>query len=102
VALLTQARQSRAALIVKRPSFPKLIPIDLVPAELADPSVTRVFLIEDGIGHIKIANFEQQTADELRNAIEQLGGHNLTGLILDLRGNPGGVIEAAAQSTTFF
>lgn len=102
VALLTQARQSRAALVVKRPSIQRLMPIDLIPAELADPSVTRVLLLEDGIGHIKVANFEQQTADELRDAIEELGGHDLDGLILDLRGNPGGVVETAVQTVTFF
>ena len=102
VALLGQSRRGRAELMVKRPSFPKLLPMALVPAELADPSVTRVFLLEEGIAHIKVGNFEQHTARELRDAIEQLGGRELRGLVLDLRGNPGGVIEAAVQAASFF
>ena len=102
VALLGQSRRARAELMVKRSSFPKLLPMALVPAELADPSVTRAFLLEDGIGHVKVGNFEQHTARELRDAIEQLGGRSLRGLVLDMRGNPGGVIEAAVQAASFF
>ena len=102
VALLGQSRRGRAELMVKRPSFPKLLPMALVPAELADPSVTRAFLLEEGIAHIKVGNFEQHTARELRDGIEQLGGRKLRGLVLDLRGNPGGVIEAAVQAASFF
>ena len=74
----------------------------LVPAELADPSVTRAFLLEDGIAHVKVGNFEKHTARELRDAIEQLGGRSLRGLVLDLRGNPGGLIGAAVQAASFF
>ena len=102
VAFLGQSRQDRAELMVKRPSFPKLLPMALVPAELADPSVTRAFLLEDGIAHVKVGNFEKHTARELRDAIEQLGGRSLRGLVLDLRGNPGGLIGAAVQAASFF
>ena len=102
VSLLGQSRRERAELMVKRPSFPKLLPMALVPAELADPSVTRLFFLEDGIAHVKVGNFEQHTAGELRAAITQLGGRSLRGLVLDLRGNPGGVMETAVQTTSFF
>ena len=102
VSLLGQSRRGRAELMVKRPSFPKLLPMALVPAELADPSVTRAFLLEEGIAHIKVGNFEQHTARELRDAIERLGGRELRGLVLDMRDNPGGVIEAAVQAASFF
>ncbi len=102
VALLRQSRRARAELMVKRPSFPRLLPMALVPAELADPSVSRAFLLEEGIAHVKVGNFEKHTARELRDAIEQLGGRGLRGLVLDMRGNPGGVIEAAVQVASFF
>lgn len=102
VSLLNQARQDRADLMVKRPSDSKLLSIRLIPAELADPNVTRAFLLDDNIAHIKVANFEKHTAEELRDTIEQLGGKDLHGLILDLRGNPGGVIEAAIKTVSFF
>ena len=102
VGLLGQSRQNRAELMVMRPAFTRLIPMSLVPAEMADPSVTRAFLLEDGIAHIKVGNFEQQTARELKDAIEGLGGASLKALVLDMRGNPGGLVEAAVQSAAYF
>ena len=102
VGLLGQSRQNRVDLMVMRPAFTRLIPMSLVPAEMADPSVTRAFFLEDGIAHIKVGNFEQQTARELKDAIEGLGGTGLKGLVLDLRGNPGGLVQAAVQTAAYF
>ena len=58
--------------------------------------------LETGIAYIKLANFERDTARELREAIESAGGAALQGLVLDLRGNPGGLLEAALQTAAFF
>ena len=102
VAVLGNARQDRAELMVKRPHFTKLIEMTLIPAEMADPSVSRQFLIEPGLAYVKILNFEAETAKELREALEALGGEKLEGLVLDLRGNPGGIIESAVQVAAFF
>ncbi len=102
VSLLSQTRRRKAELMVKRPNFARLIPLMLSPAEVADPSVQRRFLLEPGIAFIKVANFESGTADELHAAIEELGGAELEGLVLDFRGNPGGVVESAVRSAAMF
>jgi carboxyl-terminal processing protease len=102
VALLSQSRQQRAELMVRKPNFTRLIPMTLTPAELADPSVRQHFLLKDGVGYAKVANFEADTASELREAIETLGGDSLHGLVLDFRKNPGGVIEAAVRVAAMF
>ncbi len=102
VPVLASARQSRAQLMVRRPNFPDLLDLTLVPAEMADPSVSRQFLLEPGIAYAKILNFEAETASELREVIDSMGGDSLEGLVLDLRGNPGGIIEAAVQVAAFF
>ncbi len=102
IPVLVSARQDPAQLLVKRANFPKLLEMTLIPAEMADPSVSRSFLLEPGLGYIKVLNFEAETARELREAVESLGGGDLQGLVLDLRDNPGGVIEAAVQATAFF
>lgn len=102
VAVLGNARQGRAELMVKRPHFTELIEMSLIPAEMADPSVSRHFLIEPEFAYVKILNFEAETARELRDALEALGGEDLAGLVLDLRGNPGGIIESAVQVAAFF
>lgn len=102
VALLGGARSQEARVMVKRPSFTDLIEMSLIPAEMADPSVSRHFALEPGLAYVKILNFESATARELREALQALGGRDLEGLVMDLRGNPGGIVEAAIQVAAFF
>ena len=55
-------------------------------------------LLGDGYGWAKLSRFQRRTADELRRAITELEEQNrgpLTGLVLDLRGNPGGYLNQA-------
>ncbi len=62
-------------------------------------------LLEPGFGYVRIAQFSETTADELRSALASLrqGNHGpLKGLVLDLRDNPGGVLEAAVSVADAF
>ncbi len=102
VQLLSQSRQQRAQLMVKRPDFVRLIPMELVPAEMADPSVRHSFFLEPGTAYVKLANFEQTTAGEFRDAIERLKTDGMRKLVLDLRQNPGGIVESAVAVASFF
>ncbi len=102
VAVLSESRRDRTQLMVKRPNFTRLIPMTLIPTEMASPSVSRNFFVEPGLAYAKVVNFEAPTARELHEALENMGGRNLKGLILDLRGNPGGIVEAAVQVAAFF
>ena len=102
IQLLGQSRQQRAQLMVKRPGFARLIPMELVPAEMADPSVSHAFFLEPGLAYIKLANFEQTTAGEFRAAIERLQADGMNGLVLDLRQNPGGIVESAITVASSF
>lgn len=49
------------------------------------------------IGYIRITGFQQDTPEELRAAIEQLNKQGMKGLVLDLRFNPGGLLQAAVE-----
>ena len=102
VAVLGRARQGRAQLMVRRPNFPNLLDMTMIPAEMADPSVSRQFLLAPGVAYAKILNFEAETAHELTVAVERLGGERLRGVVLDLRGNPGGIVEVAVQVAAYF
>jgi carboxyl-terminal processing protease len=101
-ALLSQSRQRKTELIVHRTNYARLFSIDLTPEELSDPSVRHRFFLRDKVGYVKVANFEADTHAELREAIDELGGENLEGLVLDFRKNPGGVIEAAVRLAAMF
>jgi carboxyl-terminal processing protease len=62
-------------------------------------------LLEPGVGYVRISQFSETTGDDLEAALKDLrkrNGSALKGLVLDLRNNPGGVLEAAvAVSDTF-
>ncbi|MDR8389793.1 S41 family peptidase [Aliifodinibius sp. S!AR15-10] len=58
---------------------------------------------ENDIGYILLSRFSQNTAEEVRNAISQLQSKNqLKGLILDLRNNPGGLLNEAVSTVDKF
>ncbi len=50
---------------------------------------------EDKIGYVRIKQFGEQTSDDLEAALRKLEGQGMKALILDLRGNPGGLLDQA-------
>ncbi len=102
VGFLSEARQHQAQLIVRRPTNARLLSFVLDPELVDAPSVDRAFLLRPNLGYIRVTGFDPQTAKQLKEAIEKLGGDKLHGLVLDLRDNPGGVVQAAMEAASFF
>ncbi len=62
-------------------------------------------LLDEGIGYIKISQFQENVSDELEDALSSLeldNGGSLHGLVLDLRNNPGGLLDEAIKVTDQF
>ncbi|MBI2876372.1 MAG: S41 family peptidase, partial [Candidatus Tectomicrobia bacterium] len=57
---------------------------------------------DETIGYVRLASFNKTTADELENALEEMEKKKMAGLILDLRNNPGGLLDQAVRVTEFF
>jgi len=57
---------------------------------------------ENKIGYIRVTTFGENTANELRAAIEELQKEGARGLVLDLRTNPGGLLRSAVDICRFF
>jgi carboxyl-terminal processing protease len=72
------------------------------PALLDAPTVDRAFMVAPGIGHVRITSFEEPTGRLVKQTIDKLGGEKLKGLILDLRDNPGGAVQSAAETAALF
>ena len=60
-------------------------------------SVKDAKLLEDGIGYIRITQFNEPTTDEFERALTKLEKQGMDALIVDLRNNPGGLLEAACK-----
>jgi carboxyl-terminal processing protease len=73
----------------------KPLVFDLVRDEIPNPSVDLKYEIRPGVGYIHLKVFQETTAQEVDEAID--GFQNLHGLILDLRGNPGGLVNQAVE-----
>lgn len=54
------------------------------------------------LGYIRIAQFTERTPDELRELVEGLEADDVLGIILDVRGNPGGLLSETVEVTDFF
>ncbi|MGO9240820.1 MAG: S41 family peptidase [Bryobacteraceae bacterium] len=100
--LLSASRQHPARIVVRRQGTAGLLTFTLIPAEMQAESVDRVYRIDDATGYVRVASFEAQTAEQLKKAIEKLGGAKLKALVLDLRNNPGGAVTAGLETAALF
>ncbi len=67
------------------------------------PSIRNFFMLPSSIGYIGLTGgFQQTTSEELSTAVAELKKHGMKGLILDLRGNPGGILEQAIAVVSKF
>jgi carboxyl-terminal processing protease len=80
------------------------IKIDSVLGDLRGPDGSWNFLLPDDekIGYIRINSFGETTADELVTALEWLKARGCRGLVLDLRNNPGGLLQTAEEVSDLF
>ena len=102
IGFLSEARQHEAKLDVRRPGNVRLLQFVMSPELVETPSVERAFLLRPGVGYVRVGSFDTQTARQLKEAIEKLGGEKLKGLVLDMRDNPGGVVQTALEAASFF
>jgi len=61
--------------------------------------------LSEGIGYVRLLQFQENTSHELKDALDQLRGENnglIQGLILDVRNNPGGLLDQAIQVSDLF
>jgi carboxyl-terminal processing protease len=67
------------------------------------PSIRNVYMIRPGVGYVGLTGgFTQTTADELASALETLSAQGMQQLVLDLRGNPGGLLDQAIRVASHF
>jgi carboxyl-terminal processing protease len=80
---------------MNREGQPKPLVFDLIRDEIPNPSVDLKYEIRPGVGYVHLKQFQETTAQEVIEAVD--GFTNLKGLVLDLRGNPGGLLSQAVD-----
>jgi carboxyl-terminal processing protease len=67
------------------------------------PSIRNSFMVRPGVGYVGLTGgFTQTTADELAASLEDLSKQGMQQLVLDLRGNPGGLLDQAIKVVSHF
>ncbi len=57
---------------------------------------------DQGIGYVRITNFQRNTVEDVANVLSQLEAGGMKGAVLDLRGNPGGLLDSAWKLSSLF
>jgi len=89
-------------LLIKREGEHELIEFELIREIIKIPDVSYSGLLRNRTGYVKLANFSKYSAEDLEQAIRKMNQANLEALIIDIRGNPGGLLSAALMSADLF
>ncbi len=91
-------------LTIKRPDVAKPFDVKLIRAEITIQAVRS--RVEGDVGYIRISSFSEQTYDGLKSAIDklktQIGPDKIAGYIIDLRNNPGGLLDQSIAVSDAF
>lgn len=95
---------STLRLKMKRPwtKGDSILDFELKRAKIQIPSVTYVGMARPGIGYVSLNTFSEKSYAEVREGVEKLIKDGAKGLILDLRGNGGGLVESAVEILGLF
>jgi len=91
--LLKGPRGTHVTVTMSREGSAKPLVFDLVRDEVSRPSVDLAFMIRPGIGYMHVTNFMETTSREVGDALDKFG--DINGLVIDLRANPGGLLNEA-------
>jgi len=100
--LLKGPKGTKVHVTVTREGYDQPIEVDIIRDEISQKSVDDALMIRPGTGYIHIRNFNENTNDELTDALRKLTEKNLQGLVLDLRNNPGGLLNEAVEVSDHF
>lgn len=93
---------SKVILAIHRAGWEELKDFTLTRDTIPLHSVKASFL-EPGLAYIRITNFQSQTTKDVKDALQKLQQeHPINGLVLDLRNNPGGLLDQAVSVTDIF
>ena len=93
--LLRGSRGTNVKITVSREGYADSLVFNVTRDEIPRHAVDLAYEIKPGIGYIRLSGFNEKTDGELGEAMKQLDASTLDGLILDMRGNPGGLLDEA-------
>ncbi len=93
---------TKAVLKVHRPGIPQLMTFSLVRETIHSRSTQPGTILENNVGYVSLTTISDSSAGELQREIDGLLKQGMKGLILDLRGNPGGLLTQGVRVSDLF
>ena len=93
---------TKVTITIQRAGENATFDVTLVRDEIPTHSVAHAFMVQPGVGLVRISSFTGTTTSELDEALEKLKGQGMERLILDLRSNPGGLLDQAVGVASRF
>nr|BBH92553.1 carboxyl-terminal processing protease [Thermogemmatispora argillosa] len=100
--LLRGQEGTSVSVTIRRPSTNQTLTFHMKRAKITVPNVIMHYIPEIHVAHIQIVQFADGVSDQLRNSIEQAKKQGARAIVLDLRGNPGGLVEEAINTVSEF
>ena len=100
--LLKSQINAQITLEIKRMNMPEVFEISLATEKIVIKNVPYAGLVKAGVGYIKLTDFTTNAGKEVGEALKELTHQGVSKLILDLRGNPGGLLDEAINVSNIF
>jgi len=85
-----------------RPGVPEPITVEFTRAIVKIPAVPYAIMLDTRTGYVPLQRFNESATEEVRAGIAKLVKQGARGIILDVRGNPGGILEQSLQVSNLF
>ncbi|MBR9989080.1 MAG: S41 family peptidase [Gemmatimonadetes bacterium] len=102
VSKLRGPKGSPVNIMIARGGLDQPIPIRIVREEIQIQAVPAAYMMEGNVGYVELTSFSESSTTELRDAIRGLRSEGARGVILDLRGNPGGLLDQGVTVADLF
>jgi len=102
VKLLRGDPGTKVKLTILREKENRIFSVTLTRAIIDVKDIRKAMILENEVGYVRIAEFRDNTARDLAKALGELSGKGMKGLIVDLRSNPGGLLDSAVDVASLF
>ena len=93
---------SNVMVTFSRPGVVQPLKLNFKRAEIHVPAVPFFMMLDDRVGYVPLQRFSEQTTEDISNSVSMLKKQGAKGIIIDLRGNPGGILDEAFSMSNLF
>lgn len=93
---------TKVVITISRPGVNNPLDFEIIRDIIKIKSIPYAFKLDNGIGYVRIRQFNANTTQELRQSIDNLEKEGIRGLLIDLRFNPGGLLNEAVDTVNEF